>query len=160
MEKEVNVEKLEKIKKLTEEFLAKNYGETLEHFYIAEIIGEKIGSNDYRYVVRKTSEILMESGKAIRNVRGVGYKIVSPDEYLPLASREMKGAYTRVKKANKILNVAPEKEMSPFARQALNEAKDHARVLENLMGGARATFVKLSGRRENPYVNMIQSGQR
>ena len=146
------MDRAEKIKTVVEEFLAKNYGETIEHFQIASLIGEKIGTQEYRYVVRKAEKKLLECGKMIANVRGVGYKVVDPDEYTGQSAKRVMNGARQIDYGAKILRNAPTKDMSQAGLQAYNAVNDRMMILQAALSGTKTEINMLSNKRQHPFL--------
>lgn len=142
--------KTEKVMALTEKFINSEYGTTLEHFKIAEIIGEPFGSPQYRQIVNATKKNLVNSGKMIANVFNVGYRVVYPDEYVYQSTKYVVSGARRIDKGVRILAHAPIKDMTQIGVQKFNAVNDKMRILQSSVCRAKVEIKMLSEKRKNP----------
>jgi len=145
----------EKIKALAEAFIGKGYGGALTHYEIANIIEERENSRRYRSVVDGAKKRLLECGKMIENVRGVGYRVVYPDEYAEQSAKCVVSGARRIDKGTKIIRNAPVKDMSREGVQEYNVVADKMRILQAAICGAKVEINMLTVKREHPF-KMIQ----
>lgn len=151
--------KEEKVQKVVEEFLGKNYGETVEHFMLAALIEEKAGTHEYWSIINRASKKLLDCGKMIENIKGVGYRIVAPDDYTKQTARCLKQASNRVNKGNDILKNAPVRDMSMDGVQTYNQVADRMKILQAAVAGAKVEINMLSSKRQNPLALMPERSQ-
>ena len=140
----------EKVKALVDLLINESYGATIEHFKIAALIEEPHGSRKYGEVIEAAKRELLDSGKMIANVWGVGYRVVPPDEYTDQSVRRMNIGVRHIDKGVRILDNAPTKEMSQYGIQRFNTIADKTRILQAATHGARVEIKMLSAKRENP----------
>ena len=150
------MDRQEKINKIVEAFLSKNYGETIEHFKLATLIEESVGSWEYRYIVKRAEKKLLDCGRMIENVRGAGYRVVNPDEYSSQSAKCVMSGARKINKGSKILLNAPVKDMSAEGVQAYNAITDRMKILQAAVSGARVEINMLSSKRENPLKQMTE----
>lgn len=146
----VNMTKEEKRKALVDAFLNEAYGTTFEHWKIAGIIGEQVGSPQYRQIVSSVKKELLDSGKMIASVHRVGYRIVNPDEYTDQSAKCVVSGARRIDKGTKILEHAPVKDMTMDGVQRYNAVSDRLRILKAAMCGAKVEIKMLNAKREHP----------
>lgn len=144
--------KEEKIKALVDAFIDESYGATLEHFKIAGIIEEEIGSPQYRQIVQRAKRDLLDSGKMITSVFGVGYRVVDPDEYTDQSVKCVVSGARRIDKGNRILDNAPVKDMTQIGVQRYNVVTDRMKILKAAVTGARVEIKLLNSKRPNPLI--------
>lgn len=148
------MDRQEKIKRLTEEFVSKKYGETVEHFRIAAIIEEGTGTREYRYIVEKACKRALECGKMMENVRAVGYRVVDPDDYSNQSAKCVMSGARKIRQGAKILENAPVKDMSQSGVQTYNAIADKMKILQAAVAGAKVEINMLSSKRKNPLAVM------
>lgn len=149
----------EKVQAVVSEFLSKDYGETVEHFKISALIEERNGSKEYQYIVQKAQKRLLDCGKMIENVRGVGYKVVDPDDYTNQSAKCVISGARRINKGAKIIQNAPVQDMSPEGLQAYNTIADRMMILQATVAGAKVEINMLSGKRKNPLLAMSERSE-
>ena len=142
--------KEEKVKALVDAFINENYGSTIEHWKIAGIIDEKVGSQQYRSIVDRAKRDLLDSGKMIASVHGVGYRVVTPDEYTDQSARCVVSGARRIDKGTRILENAPVKDMTQYGVQRYNNISDRIHILQAAVCGAKVEIKMLNSKSENP----------
>lgn len=142
--------KQEKVKALVEVFANEEYGKTIEHFKIASIIEESVGTPKYRQIVDRAKRELLDSGKMIASVHGVGYRVVCPDEYTDQSARCVVSGSRRIDKGVRILDNAPVKDMTQMGVQRYNTVSDRMRIMQAAVHGAKVEIKMLSEKRQNP----------
>ena len=140
----------EKIQKIVDEFMGKDYGETVTHAEVGQIIEEKEGSSRYRGIVNQAKKRLVESGKMVENVFGVGYKVVMPDEYTSQSAKKVVSGAKRIDQGVAILRHAPVKDMSADGVRAYNHVNDRIMILQAAVAGAKVEINMLNGERKHP----------
>jgi hypothetical protein len=156
MKGRVALTKQEKIKALVEAFVNESYGATLEHFKIAAVIGEGYGTPKYREIVTRAKKELLDSGKMIANVHGIGYRLVYPDEYTDQSARCVVSGARRIDKGVHILDSAPVKDMTQMGAQKYNTVADRMRIMQAAIHGAKVEIKMLANKRQNPLLKGIQ----
>ena len=150
MKGRVALNKQEKIKAIVDTFINERYGVTIEHFKLADIMGEKVGSPQYRQIIDRAKRELLDSGKMIASVHGVGYRVVDPDEYTDQSARCVVSGARRIDKGTRILENAPVKDMTQDGVQRYNKVTDRIHILQAAMCGAKVEIKMLNSKRENP----------
>ena len=140
----------EKVKALVDAFSNEEYGATIEHWKIADIIEEVVGTQQYRDIVDKAKRELLDSGKMITNVYKVGYRVVNPDEYTDQSARCVVSGARKIDKGTRILENAPVKDMTQYGVQKYNTVSDRIRILQAAVCGAKVEIKMLNSKRENP----------
>lgn len=140
----------EKVKALVDAFSNEEYGATIEHWIIADIIEEVVGTQQYRDIVDKAKKELLDSGKMITSVYKVGYRVVNPDEYTDQSARCVVSGARRIDKGVRILNNAPVKDMTQYGVQKYNTISDRVRILQAAVCGAKVEVKMLNSKRDNP----------
>lgn len=151
------MERQEKIKKLVEIFCDMQYGDLMLHLEIEEIVGESRKTSQYTGIVNAASKKLLSSGKMIENVRGVGYRLVLPDEYTKASAKCVVSGGRRIDQGAKILMNAPVKEMSIFGAQTYRNVCDRVTILQASIAGATVEINRLSNRKKNPLESALSS---
>ena len=144
--------KQEKAKALVEAIANEPYGTTFEHFKIAAIIGERYGTPRYQEIVTRSKKELLESGKMISSVHGVGYRIVYPDEYTDQSAKCVVSGARRIDKGVRILDSAPVKDMTQMGAQKYNTVSDRMRIMQAAVHGAKVEIKMLAAKRQNPLL--------
>ena len=147
--------KQDKIKALVDVFINEKYDATIEHWKIASIIGEPVGSQQYRQIVERAKKELLDCGKMITSVHGVGYRVVRPDEYTEQSARCVAIGARRINKGMKILDNAPVNDMTQDGVQRYNTIADRMRILKAAVTGAKVEIKMLNSKRENPLKAQI-----
>ena len=149
------IKRQEKVKALTEAFANAEYGTTLEHFKIAKIIGERVNTQEYRQIVSRAKKELIDSGKMIASVFGVGYRVVYPDEYVDQSAKCVVSGARKISKGTRILEHAPVKDMTQSGVQRYNTINDRINILQAAVCGAKVEIKMLTKKRDNP-LNAMQ----
>ena len=73
----------QKVQELLAEMIAKyDYGAIISHDWISHIASIPYGTNKYKTIIGKTKRILIKKySKVLESVKGIGYRIILPDEY-------------------------------------------------------------------------------
>jgi len=121
------------------------YGSTHTHVEISEILDSPQQENLYYQYVADANEILIPKGKLIKNIRGVGYLVVNPDDYKEASFDRVKKSKDYLMRACEIAQSAPVDKMS----QEKREKFDHYLVG---LGSRAALFL-----REFESINAISS---
>ena len=153
MKGRVALTKQEKVKALVEAFANEPYGTTLEHFKIAVIIGECYGTPKYQEIVTRAKKELLDSGKMIASVHGVGYRLVYPDEYTDQSARCVVSGARRIDKGVHILDSAPVKDMTQMGAQKYNTVADRMRIMQAAVHGAKVEIKMLTAKRKHPLLS-------
>lgn len=144
------MDRTEKVKTIVEQFATMNYGESLTHKQIAEMVGIKSTDGEYRYLIHQAQKHLLDHGKMVESVRGVGYRIISPDDYTVASTRCVTNGVRRINKGANILAHAPVNDMTADGIQAYNHVRDRMTILQAAVTGAKVEINMLSRKREHP----------
>jgi acetate kinase len=125
-----------------------NYGETITHNEISQIILEGIDSNKYRSILQRAKKELLRQSKEIESIRGVGYRVIEPDSYIDKSLTKFKQGFDRLKKGNDILDYAPVKDMSEEGRATYRHVSDRSKILYASMAGGCTELKMLT--KKNP----------
>ena len=131
-------------------FADKTFGETVTHEELAGAAMVKVGERDYRYLMASVAKRMLETGRMIESVRGVGYRLVEPDKYSTKSVDCVLSAGRRMDKGVKILDNAPVKEMSQTGVQRYNNVRDRMTILQAHVSGAKVEINMLDGKRKHP----------
>lgn len=136
--------------------MERDYGEMLTFAEIGKIIQHKY---DYRDILQAARKRLIEAGRMIVNVRGVGYKVCEPDDYTGVGIGYMRRGVRKIDRGAKIVRYAPVSDMSPEARAAHNRVNDKLTRVQAALAGASVELHMLSVP-ENPLSLMKSGGAR
>lgn len=153
----VTLNRQEKIKALVDAFMREPYGVTFEHFKIASIIGEPYGSKKYADTVFGAKKELLNSGRMITSVHGVGYRVVFPDEYTDQSAKCVVSGARRIDKGVHILENAPVKDMTQSGMQRYNTVTDRMRIMQAAIHGAKVEIKMLAKKRENALLEAVSN---
>lgn len=126
-----------------------DYGMVIPHENISKILHESYGSQKYNSYVQRAKKELLKIGKDIESVRGQGYRVLEPDQYIDKAVQAHKQGFDKLKKGNDIIQFAPQKDMSAEGRQVYRDVSDRARILYASMAGA-CTELKMLAKKKSP----------
>lgn len=128
------------------------YGETISHSDISRAIEEAVNSQKYRGIVSAAKKRCVELGRATESIRGVGYRLILPDEYTNQSVKQIVSGAKRIDAGVKILTGAPVREMSQTGLESYNQVSDRVRILQASVAGAKVEISMLSTRRQNPLL--------
>lgn len=140
----------QQVEKLVNHVVKKDYGTIIYHNEIANLLGVKYGSHEYRSIVQRAKKKLLEAGKMIDCVRGQGYEIVMPDDYTGSSVKEMINGARRIDKGSRIMRNAPVQKMSPAGLESYNLVNDRLHILQAAVAGAKVEINMLSQKRQHP----------
>ena len=127
-----------------------DYGIIISHKNISKILHEAYGSQKYNSYVQRAKKELLKVGKDIESVRGQGYRVLEPDQYIDKAVQAHKQGFDKLKKGNEIIQFAPQKDMSDEGRRVYRDVSDRARILYASMAGA-CTELKMLAKKKSPF---------
>ena len=141
-----SVEKKKKKYELLVDVVSKYcYGDTITHKDIESIIGEHYRTAKYNAVVNQAKKYLLQKhSKAIENVRGYGYRVIQPDDYVMHTLGHYKRGFNELQKGKDILDYAPERDMSDEAREIYRQVSDRSGQIIAAMGGVKSEFIRLN----------------
>jgi len=140
----------EKIDSLVNNILDKKYGDIITHNDIMYCIQERRGTSAYKGILEHAKRRLLESGKMIESIRGVGYRVVYPDDYTKVSVGHVAAASRRIKKGVEVMDYAPVSNMTADGVAAYNRVYDRTKILEAAMAGARVEIKMLEKSRQHP----------
>ena len=107
-----NEVKQERVTRLFEALKNTEYGAEISHESMMRLTGFDQKGKDYYELVGAVNDKLTEIGKRLRNIHGVGYKFISPDEYAEESRRQIEYAGKRLNEADKVVTYAPAGKMT------------------------------------------------
>lgn len=122
----------------------RDYGDVLTFDEIGGIINQKYGRTAYNDILQAARKRLIKAGHMIVNVRGIGYKVCSPNNYTGEGIRHITIGARQIDRGVEIVRHAPVNDMSPEAREAHNRVYDRAVMLQAAMAGASVEIHMLS----------------
>lgn len=129
-----------------------NYGEVVTHSVISSMIEENYPSQKYNSIMQKVKKVLLnEYGKELECIRGNGYRIVNPDDYVNHALRHYKRGFNEFNKGANTLKHAPVKDMSEEGRETFRRVNDRSTILNASMKGAIVELREL-GKKSHPFL--------
>lgn len=148
----------DKVQKLSEYIMTKNYGDIIYHQEIAEQIGERINTPRYFSTVTATKKVLLESGHMIKSVRKSGYQVVEPDNYAAHSVQQVVAGAKKIDNGVKIMRHAPVRNMTPEGMDSYNRVNDRLQILQASITGAKVELKMLGARRPHPLQQGLQEG--
>lgn len=130
----------------------RNYGDILDFKEIGYIIHQEYGTHAYNDILQAAKKRLELSGHMIVNVRGVGYKVLQPDDYTQEGVKRVRQGARRIDRGAKVLNHAPVNDMTQQAREAHNRVNDRMVRLQAAMAGATVE-IHMLGKSQNPLLS-------
>lgn len=136
---------------LAEEISKLNYEDIILHSQIAEIIQEDYGSNKYRSEIDRTKKILLKKyNKILKSIKGDGYRVVKPDDFVGESLGHYKRGFNEMQKGQDILTNAPVKDMTDEGRTIFRRVYDRAVILNASMQGAVVELKTLGTKKKHP----------
>ena len=129
----------------------RKYGDVLDFKEIGYIIHQEYGTHAYNDILQAAKKRLEIAGHMIVNVRGVGYKVLNPDDYTNEGVKRVRQGARRIDRGTKVLNHAPVNDMTQQAREAHNRVNDRMVRLQAAMAGATVE-IHMLGKRQNPLL--------
>lgn len=136
--------------RLVEAVAGMDYGDPITHETIGSIIGERAGTNKYRSTVRKASRILLDKGKMLENIRGIGYRVTRAADYVPHALYHFDKGKKEIKRGRKILENIPMNKLTAQERSSATRVKDKFILIDAFMSGSSVEVKLLAKEEENP----------
>ena len=141
----------ESIDSLVKAVSEREYGSILDFKEIGYIIHQEYGTHAYNDILQAAKKRLELAGHMIVNVRGVGYKVLQPDDYTQEGVKRVRQGARRIDRGAKVLNHAPVNDMSQEVREAHNRVNDRMVRLQAAMAGASVEIHMLSATK-NPLL--------
>lgn len=129
----------------------RNYGDVLDFKEIGYIIHQEYGTRQYSDILHAAMKRLEVTGHMIVNLRGIGYKVLSPDDYTSEGVKRVRQGAKRIDRGTKVLNHAPVNEMTQQAREIHNRVNDRMVRLQAAMAGASVEIHMLE-KSKNPLL--------
>ena len=145
------MDRKDSIDNLVKAFEEKDYGDIMTFEEIERITGKRYGTIEHGSIMQATRKRLIDAGHMIVNVRGIGYKVCSPDGYTGEGVRYMRHGAKKIDRGVKIIHHAPVNDMSQQAREEYNRVKDRMITLQAAMAGACVEIHMLEAR-HNPLL--------
>lgn len=138
------------VEKTCKVFANKQYGETVSHGELASAVSLKWNDKEYRYLMSAVAKRMLETGRMIENVHGVGYRLVEPDKYSTKSVDCVLSAGRKLDKGVKIMENAPVGDMTQDGVQRYNNVRDRMTILQAHVAGAKVEINMLNGKRKHP----------
>lgn len=133
---------------LFQKVMSMDYGETITHDEMKEIIKEEPGSQFYYFKISKVNKKLLNESKLLKNVSRVGYKIVEPGEYCDVAVSTLIKGKKKILHSKKIMEKAPTNKMTKQELNRHNQTYDRLCVVTaNVEAGVKSVR-KVSKKKE------------
>lgn len=142
----------ERISTLVNLICSKDYGDTVTHTEMSQALNEPVRSQRYRDAVTAAAKRCINMGRMVANVRGIGYRLVSPDDYTAQSVKRIVSGARRIDSGVKILAHAPTASMTPVGIEEYNRVADRVRILQASVTGAKVEIGMLSRRRQHPLL--------
>lgn len=137
---------------LAEEIAKMSYGDVIFHSNISSIINEIYNTQRYISTIQKTKKILLkEYGIVLESIRGDGYRIVQPDDYVTHSLKHYKKGFNEFQKGADTLSHAPVNQMSDEGRNTYRRVNDRAVILHASLKGA-VVELKTLGEKKHPFL--------
>lgn len=141
----------EKAEVLAEFIHSHGFGNVILHSEIESEIECKRDENQYNTIIGKAKKILLEQHQmGLQNVRGQGYKIVSPDDFTAFSLGFYRRGLNSITKGKNHLDNAPVEHMSAESIDAYRRVHDRAICLEAAMKGA-SVELKTLAKKPHPF---------
>ena len=141
----------EAIDSLVKTVSERKYGDVLDFKEIGYIIHQEYGTHAYNDILQAAKKRLELAGHMIVNVRGIGYKVLPPDDYTNEGVKRVRQGAKRIDRGTKVLNHAPVNDMTQQAREAHNRVNDRMVRLQAAMAGATVE-IHMLGKSQNPLL--------
>lgn len=129
-----------------------DFGCVISHAEISDIIKESRNTTKYTSIVQRAKKTLIqEYGKVLESIRGEGYRVIMPDDYVNHSLKHYKRGMKEFNKGNATLDAAPTKYMSEEGRTAHRYVSERATILNaSLKGGV--VELKTLGEKKHPFL--------
>ena len=128
-----------------------DYGSIISHQEISHIIGESHNSNKYGTIINRAKKSLLAQGRLIESVRGVGYRVIEPDDYSGKSISVFRQGFNKLKKASDLLAYAPVASMSEEGRLIHQNVTDRVKILHAAVAGG-CTEINLLARKQSAFL--------
>ena len=147
----------EKINAAVDLVSSREYGNIITHQEFIAVMHESGITPSYRDAISVAAKKCIECGKMIESVHGVGYRVVSPDEYTGQSVRCVISGAKKIDDGNKILMYAPVNDMTQPGLESYNRVSDRMRVLQASLAGAKVEIKMLEKQRRHPLAIVDKS---
>lgn len=135
------------------------YGAVLHHSDIENIIMERYGTSKYKSEISRAKKILLkEYNRQIDSIRGDGYRVIKPDDFVPQALGFYRRGFNEMQKGVDTLENAPIKDMTEEGRSIHTRVYDRSVILLASMKGASAELKALT--RRNPIIEKMDESNK
>jgi len=117
----------------------------------AATIGESYGVPKYNAIIGRAKTALLAQGRLIESVKGVGYRVVEPDDYAEKSVTTFGQGFRKLKKASDLLTYAPVASMSDEGRTIHRNVTDRVRILHAAVAGG-CTELKMLSQRQSAFL--------
>ena len=148
-----NEVKQERVTRLFEALKNTEYGAEISHESMMRLTGFDQKGKDYYEIVGAVNDKLTEIGKRLRNIHGVGYKFISPDEYAEESRRQIEYAGKRLNEADKVVTYAPASKMTQEGLLKFRAFADRFSSLKAHMIGVRKELSVLVNEKPSLQLN-------
>ena len=145
--------KIEILENVVNELLKKDYEDVITHKDLSISLNVDYKSKEYFSCMTKIKKVLLEKGKALETVYGVGYRIANPDNYSAMAINQYRLGFNRLKKGEKILTYAPVKEMTEDGFNTFRQVSDKAQQLHAALAGGVVELKLLNRKKEHSLLH-------
>ena len=145
--------KQERIKTVVDYIANLPYGEIITHDKLAYIADVKQKSQDYRDIMFRAAKRLIDHGHIIKNIRGVGYQVIDPDDYSALSVKHAVRGAKLIDKGVKVMRNAPVSDMTQEGRTRYNAVNDRLTILQAAVTGAKVEITMLESKRPHPLAS-------
>lgn len=137
---------------LAEKISKMSYGDVISHDTIARTIKEGHSSKRYAPTVQAAKKILLKDyGIVLESIRGAGYRVVNPDDYVNHSLRHYKRGFNEFQKGADTLSHAPVNQMTAEGRDTYRRVNDRAILLHASLKGA-VVELKTLGEKQHPFL--------
>lgn len=119
-----------------------DYGESLTHEDISDVIGIDYAHYKYRGEVNKAQKELIKKGKMLKSVRYKGYRVLEPDSYYEEAERRLCHGRNDLQRAVDIIQYAPKHLMSQSVAKLFDDLENRfVSLYASLEGGLKSVKI-------------------
>ena len=129
------VVKVPEYKELYDVAVEWDYGTTHTHDDISDIMRLNQNTTKYHNMINKANKMLTDSMKMLKNIKGKGYIVVNPEEYVEEAVSEFQKGNRRIKKGYTILDNTPVDKLEGESLTKYRRVNDSAATLRALVEG-------------------------
>lgn len=145
------IENKKKSEILAESISLLSYESVITHNEISRIIHEPYPSTRYNSTVSKAKKILLKQHhKSIESIRGDGYRVIHPDNFVDASLKHYKRGFNEMQKGADTLKYAPVADMTEEGRITYRRVHDRAVILQASMKGA-SVELKTLAERNHPF---------